>query len=346
LIKASGILKPGAKRVSKKKKIAVYTAAGCRACELAILDIHAQVASLSRWAEVVFWPYLLGSEWEVLDEQPAIEVCFFAGAIRTAEDRQAALRLREKSRLMIALGACAAIGGLPGLANLVSYRTPEDSQGKAVPPDGSKADDFPESRLPELEERVLALGQVVEPDYLVPGCPPRQNFLWAAIQSLVAGTESPVRLSFSALRLPQAMAQAITSAVLPPRGSVFSGVLAVCSSCSRTKEEKKFKRFFRPWQKELEAGRCLLEQGFVCQGIVTREGCGGACPAAGLPCRGCFGKTDEVFDPGPKLISAVSSNLDTDDPGEMGEAFEPLIDLAGTVYRYSLPGEYTLLPTR
>lgn len=320
----------------KKKKIAIYSATGCRGCEQAILDIHYQVGSLTRWADLTFWPYVLGSEWQDLEEQTELDVCFFTGAIRTSADREAARRLRAKSRLMVALGACAAYGGLPGLANLAP------SPGQS--PDSRSGEPGPGPLLPELEDKVLTLAQVVERDYVIPGCPPRQNFLWAAIQSLVIESESPVRLSFSALRLPPAMAQAVTSGVLPPKGSVFSGARAVCASCSRTKEEKQFKRFFRPWQKDPEQGRCILEQGFICQGIVTREGCGGVCTAVGLPCRGCFGKTDEVLDPAPKMISAISSNLDSDDPVEIAAAFEPLVDLAGTVYRYTLAGECTVLP--
>lgn len=329
--------------MAKKKKIAVYTATGCRGCEQGILDVHHHVDPLTRWADLIFWPYVLGSEWETLEDQPKLDACFFTGAIRTAEDREAARRLRAKSRLMIALGACAAAGGLPGLANLIPSANPAASRGETAYSDGPSGNKGPGPFLPALEEKVLTLSQVVEQDYVIPGCPPRQNFLWAAIQSLVAETESPLRISFSALRLPPVIAQAVTSGVRPPKGSIFSGALAVCASCSRTKEAKQFKGFFRPWQKDVEPGRCILEQGFICQGIVTREGCGGVCTAAGLPCRGCFGKTDEVFDPGPKMISAISSNLDSDDPDEIAAAFDPLVDLAGTVYRYNLAGEGTLL---
>ena len=313
----------------KKKKIAVYAATGCRACEQAILDIHYQVGSLTRWAELSFWPYILGSEWKNLEKQPEIDVCFFTGAIRTSSDRQAALRLRDKSRLMIALGACAAFGGLPGLVNMAPSEVMKESREGTNGPNSRTREKGEEPDLPRMEARVSALSQVVDVDYFVPGCPPRQNFLWAAIQAIAFETESPVRLSFSALRLPQAMAQAITSGVLPPKGSVFSGERAVCASCSRTKEKKQFKHFFRPWQKDPEQGRCLLEQGFICQGIVTREGCGGVCTAAGLPCRGCFGKTDEVFDPGPKMVSAVSSTFDSDDPIEIAATVDPFVDLAG-----------------
>jgi F420-non-reducing hydrogenase small subunit len=328
--------------VLKKKKIAVYSATGCRACEQAIADIHYQVSSLTRGAELSFWPYLLGSQWSDLEKQAEIDVCFFTGAIRTDSDRQAALKLREKSRLMIACGACAAFGGLPGLANLVPIEARNQTMEETETGEKKGSENMEAPELPQIEERVSALHQVVEVDYFVPGCPPRQNFLWAAIQAIVYETESPLRLSFSALRLPPAMAQAITSGVLPPKGSVFSGERAVCASCSRTKEKKQFKNFYRPWQKDPDQGRCLLEQGFICQGIVTREGCGGVCTAAGLPCRGCFGKTDGVFDPGPKMVSAVSSNIDSDDPVEIAAMVDQVVDLAGTIYRYTLAGQCTL----
>ena len=330
----------------KKKKIAVYSATGCRVCEQALADIHYQVSSLTRWAELSFWPYLLGSQWSDLERQAEIDVCFFTGAIKTDSDRQAALKLREKSRLMIALGACAAFGGLPGLVNLAPSEVLKESREETNAPNSRAQEKGEEPDLPQMEERVSALSQVVDVEYFVPGCPPRQNFLWAAIQAIALETESPVRLSFSALRLPQAMAQAITSGVLPPKGSVFSGEKAVCASCSRTKEKKQFKNFYRPWQKDPDQGRCLLEQGFICQGIVTREGCGGVCTAAGLPCRGCFGKTDNVFDPGPKMVSAVSSTFDSDDPVEIAATVDQIVDLAGTIYRYTLAGQCALLSSR
>lgn len=326
----------------KNKKIAVYSATGCRACEQAIADIHYQVSSLTRGSEFCFWPYLLGSQWSDLEKEAEIDVCFFCGAIRTGSDRQAAFKLREKSRLMIACGACAAYGGLPGLANLTLNQAGQGSLEETETGKNQVGEDHQGPDLPQMEERVSTLHQCVEVDYFIPGCPPRQNFLWAAIQAIVYETESPLRLSFSALRLPADMAQAITSGVLPPKGSVFSGERAVCASCSRTKEKKQFKNFYRPLQKDPDQGRCLLEQGFICQGIVTREGCGGVCTAAGLPCRGCFGKTDGVLDPGPKMISALSSTIDSDDPKEIAAMADQMVDLAGTIYRYTLAGQCTL----
>lgn len=322
-------------RAEKKKRLAVYTATGCRACEQAILDLNYEVNDLARFAELLFWPYVLGTPWEALEEG-AVDVALFAGAIRTAADRQAALKLREKSRLLVAVGACAAFGGLPGLANLAAPAAPEEAGG-------------PESNggptLPRREPRVSDLSRVVTVDYVVPGCPPTQNLLWAAVLALVCQGESPARLSYAAGRLPEAVAGAITAGVLPPRGSTFAGEKSVCASCSRIKEEKKFGACKRPYQEYQETGRCLLEQGLICQGVATQEGCGGLCTGVGIPCRGCFGKAPAIFDPGAKMVSAISSTFDTTEPKVIEALVENFVDLTGTFYRYVLPTQCALMAT-
>jgi F420-non-reducing hydrogenase small subunit len=326
------------------KKLAIFTATGCRACENAILDIHYQVSSLAHCADIAFWPYVSGSQWKDLEEQAPMDVCFFSGAIRTGADREAAIKLREKSRIMVACGACASFGGMPGLMNM-----PEGSgtrgQSQGTTDNGQQTREEGKPELPPLEPRVSALSQIVKADYVVPGCPPTQNFLWAAIQSLVCNGQSPARLSFADARLPEAIGRSITSGILPPQGSVFAGEKAVCASCSRVKEEKRFEAYKRPYQDYEASGRCLLEQGLVCQGITTREGCGGLCTALGQPCRGCFGKAEAVFDPGAKMVSAISSTFDSEDATEIGALADDFVDLVGTFYRYTLPTQCTLLST-
>jgi len=326
------------------KKLAIFTATGCRACENAILDIHYQVSSLARCADIAFWPYMLGSEVRDLEKQESIDVCFFAGAIRTSSDREAALKLREKSRIMVACGACAAFGGMPGLVNISQWSV-VSGQSQRTMDNKQQTNEEEKPELPPLESRVLGLPQIVKVDYLVPGCPPTQNFLWAAIQSLVCNGQSPARLSFAASRLPEAIAQAITSGILPPKGSIFAGETAVCASCSRAKDQKRFETYKRPYQAYEELGRCLLEQGLVCQGITTQEGCGGLCTAMGQPCRGCFGKAEAIFDPGAKMVSAISSTFDSDDAQEIAALVDDIVDLVGTFYRYTLPTQCALFST-
>lgn len=322
----------------EKKKLAVYTATGCRACEQGILDLNYQVSELGRIADPVFWPYVLGTPWSAL---PDVDVALFSGAIRTEADRLAARQLREKSKLLVAVGACAAFGGLPGLANLADGA--DAPAPAAAPKEGAADDGVPP--LTATEPDVLCLSQAVEVDYFVPGCPPTQNLLWAAVLALLSQGELPSRLSYAAGRLPAPLADAIAAGVLPARGSTFAGEKAVCGSCSRVKEEKKFgvaKRAFEPYQ---ETGRCLLEQGLICQGVATQEGCGGLCTGVGAPCRGCFGKAPAAFDPGAKMVTAIASTFDAAKADEVSKLVDSFVDLAGTFYRYTLPSQCAMLAT-
>jgi F420-non-reducing hydrogenase small subunit len=323
-------------RVEEKKKLAVYTATGCRACEQGILDLNYQVNELGRIADPVFWPYVLGTPWAALPD--GIDVALFSGAIRTEADRQAAQKLREKSQLLVAVGACAAFGGLPGLANLADA---EDASAGEAAKEGAADEGKP--ALPAGEPETLCLSQVVEVDYFVPGCPPTQNLLWAAVLALLSRGELPSRLSYAAGRLPAPIAEAIASGVLPPRGSTFAGEKAVCGSCSRVKEEKKFGAVKRAYQEYQETGRCLLEQGLICQGVATQEGCGGLCTGVGVPCRGCFGKAPATFDPGAKMVTAIASTFDAAKAEEVAKLVDNFVDLAGTFYRYSLPAQCAVL---
>lgn len=314
-----------------KPKIAIVSASGCRACETTMLDIHYGVNALTRWAEIRFWPYVLGSTTADLEKIDRLDVCFFSGAIATGADRALAEMMRKKCGRLVAVGACAAYGGMPGLKNL---RKPSDA---GTPVDA----DLPEGlTLPKQEKTVRALDGA---HAVVPGCPAPVNLVWAAVSAMVCGGEADARITYTASRLPEEMVRPILSGLGPPTGAVFAGEKAVCASCSRKKEEKRFKAVKRPYHGYESTGRCLLEQGLICQGIATREGCGGLCTGVGVPCRGCYGKPPATYDPGAKMVSAISSTFETEKPDEIRKIANDFVDMTGCFYRYTLYSQCMLL---
>ena len=77
--------------------------------------------------------------------------------------------------------------------------------------------------------------------------------------------------------------------------------------------------------------------GVVCLGPATRGGCGAKCVAAGMPCRGCYGRPLNVRDQGAKMASALASVIDSTDPAEIDRIVASIPDPVGTFYRFSLP---------
>ena len=77
----------------------------------------------------------------------SIDVCLFNGGIRNSEQEHMAKMLREKSKVLIAYGACAYNGGIPGLANLFNKRLDFQQGLPGNPSTDNKDKVFPQTQL-------------------------------------------------------------------------------------------------------------------------------------------------------------------------------------------------------
>ncbi|MBI5529105.1 MAG: oxidoreductase [Deltaproteobacteria bacterium] len=307
-----------------KLKLALYWAAACGGCDVAVLDINERILKVAELADLLLWPVALDFKYRHVEAMPDghIDVCLFNGAVRNSENEHVARLLRKKSKVLVAFGSCAYMGGIPGLANFFSRREVlqhvYSDTASTVNPGGTVPLEkvrIPagELELPTFFQRVRTLDQVVLVDYYLPGCPPVVDQVWAVIEAIAAGN-------------------------LPPPGSVVGASdSALCDECERKKDEKKIKQFRSVATYRPDPETCLLEQGVICCGPATRAGCGAKCVKANMPCRGCYGPPPGVTDQGAKMLSAVASVVDSDDPAEVERIISQIQDPAGTFYRFSLP---------
>jgi len=306
-----------------KGKLALYWAASCGGCEIAVLGINERILKVAEAFDIVFWPCVMDGKVADIEkmEDGAIDLCLFNGAIRTSEQEYMAKLLRRKSKALVAFGACAQLGSIPGLANAsdreqvldvvydetVSTENPEGirPQTKTEMPEGTL-------HLPYFYNTVKTLAQTVDVDYFLPGCPPEPERIWDALTAVLEGN-------------------------LPEPGSVIGADTTVCEECDRVKKEKKIAAFKRPWEIIPDPEQCLLEQGLICCGVATRAGCGARCPEVGQPCIGCYGPNEGVEDFGARLMAALASVIDSDDPEEVERIIsEGVPDPIGSFYRFSL----------
>ncbi|MBI3941850.1 MAG: oxidoreductase, partial [Chloroflexi bacterium] len=103
-----------------KPKLAMYWAAACGGCEIAVLNIYEKILDVDASFEVVFWPVAMDAKYRDVEEMPdgSITLCLFNGGIRNSENEYMAQLLRRKSQVLVSFGTCACAGGIPALANL------------------------------------------------------------------------------------------------------------------------------------------------------------------------------------------------------------------------------------
>ncbi len=312
-----------------KPKFAMYWSASCGGCEIAVLNIHEKILEVDANFEVVFWPVAMDAKYKDVEAMPdgSILLTLFNGAIRNTENEHMARLLRQKSRLLVAFGSCANEGCMPALANLstvdemvdTAYTTLTTDNPQGIRPQPHYQVPEGELEIPTLYPVVRTLEQVVPVDYFIPGCPPESHQIAAVIDAVVAVLQG--------------------KAELPPSGSVLgAGGSTCCDECPRTRNLKTIKEFKRIQEIRVDPVLCLLEQGILCSGPATRSGCHALCPVAGAPCIGCYGPADGVLDFGARLMTAVASVIDSQDPAEIDRILDGIPDPVGSFYRFNLAG--------
>ncbi|MFO7917385.1 MAG: oxidoreductase [Anaerolineae bacterium] len=311
-----------------KLNVAVYWAAACGGCDIAIVELGEHLLELAEVADIVFWPCAMDFKYKDVEDMADghIDITLFNGAIRTDEDEHIAHLLRKKSQVLVALGSCAMEGCIPSLGNIKGpdhalNRAMIDAPGVHNPlgmlPQATH--EMPEGTLtlPTLCNQVRTLEQVVSVDYKIPGCPPNHEQIWKAMTQVIENE-------------------------LPPAGSLL-GVdeRTVCDQCPLEREGKiRVDRFYRPHEIIPEPDRCLLEQGIICAGPATHAGCGALCVEANMPCRGCYGPPDGIVDQGAALLDAIVAGFEGESDEEIRKVLNTIVDPVGTFYRFSLANSF------
>lgn len=309
-----------------KLKVAFYWCASCGGCEESVVDLAENILDVVAAVDIVLWPVAMDFKKKDVEAMAdgSILVSMINGAIRTSEQEEMARLLRKKSKLVIAYGSCAHLGGIPGLANqfereellkFVYEDSPSTSNPQKLHPQTTYKENGNVVTLPKIFNVVRSLDQVIDVDYYLPGCPPTPKLLKQAIETLLSGK-------------------------LPEKGLVLSPDIALCEECPKkdTKpSDLSFKEFKRPHWTQIDPNTCLLAQGLICMGPATRSGCEAVCIQGNMPCSGCFGPTSRVKDQGAKILSAIASQVEAKEEKEIDKVLNTIPDPVGTFYRYGLP---------
>jgi len=157
-----------------KPRLAIFDFACCEGCQLQIVDMEEELLELISVVDPVEWREAMSDHSEEYDI--AIVEC----SITRLEDEERLKEIRARAKTLIALGACATIGGINKLKNRFDI---EDVKHCVY---GDAGD------LPHLDTApTKALDEVVKVDYKVHGCPINNREFAYIIRCLLVG-KTPV----------------------------------------------------------------------------------------------------------------------------------------------------------
>ena len=154
-----------------KPKVAFFDFACCEGCQLQIANLEEDIIGLVNLVEVVeFREVLTGTA-------PSYDIAFIEGSITRPQDEERLKDIRSRSKLLVALGACAATGGVNKLKNLRGDLTKVKKEVY-----GDKWD------MPHLNTApTKAVHEVVKVDYFIHGCPINRSEFLSIVKALVMG---------------------------------------------------------------------------------------------------------------------------------------------------------------
>lgn len=170
--------------------------ASCWGCHQSLLNAHLGLLPVLPDIEFVYWQAVVDAKLKDLEARPdkSVVVGFIEGHIRTEHDREMAELMRRKCVLIVAFGQCACYGSVAGLANL--YSKDELVKRKFLEADsiGDENPQVPTVNVPEFEDYVPMLDEVIKVDAYLPGCPPKtENIIALVTHALGLNLDKPTK---------------------------------------------------------------------------------------------------------------------------------------------------------
>jgi coenzyme F420-reducing hydrogenase gamma subunit len=156
-----------------KPKIAFFDFSSCEGCQLTVVDSLQTHPDLLQAVDIVQFREAM------TEKSDDYLVAFIEGSCTRESDEARLKQIRERAGLVVALGACAHLGGI----NALKYLHPLDEVRRYVY--GDKADWYETYDARPIEA-------VIPVDFTIPGCPIDRDEFVAVVKALLLGKKPPI----------------------------------------------------------------------------------------------------------------------------------------------------------
>ncbi|MBS1666602.1 MAG: NADP oxidoreductase [Bacteroidetes bacterium] len=155
-----------------KKKLATVWLGGCSGCHMSLLDIDERILDVAALADIVKSPIVDGKEF------PEVDIALVEGSVTSDEHLQEIKLIRKRAKTLIAFGDCAVMTNVTGMRNYFPLKEVFDASYKYAVSNDQYGQVPSHEALLKLNDKVVPLQEVVEVDFVLPGCPPSADTIF------------------------------------------------------------------------------------------------------------------------------------------------------------------------
>ena len=172
--RVNGSSKKTVKQKTKKPKIAIVSLTSCEGCQFALLDLGQRFLNFLETVELVDFRLIEDEK----DLGKKLDLVLVEGNPIVEENFKVLERARKRSKLLVALGNCAAMGGIPEIKN---YHEKSNAIKHVYRYINGISN-------PEIRE----IDNFVKVDFVLPGCPINAEEFLEYIPKLLAGEKPTI----------------------------------------------------------------------------------------------------------------------------------------------------------
>lgn len=177
-----------------KPKVATTSLAGCFGCHMSILDIDDRILKLVELVDFDKSPIN-----DIKEFTGPCAVGLVEGGCANDENVHVLQQFRKHCDVLISVGECAIMGGIPALRNTIPLQECLQEAYVGGPTVHNPSGTIPnDPELPLCLNKVYPCHEVVKIDYHLPGCPPPADTIWAALTALLEN--KPMELPYELIK--------------------------------------------------------------------------------------------------------------------------------------------------